>query len=100
MHRRGVDAKYCTHFAVNFGLDVERNQVKDHDRERGPTRHKVYLWGRGTILTKDIRSKAIVTYPHRPSIGLTSSDETPLVVKIGDELPAVSWDDSLNTFYS
>lgn len=36
-------------------------------------------------------SKGIVTYPHRPSIvGLASSDETPLVLKISDELPAVS----------
>lgn len=52
----------------------------------------------GTNLTEEIQSKAIVTYPYRPSIGLASSDETPLVVKIGDELPAVNWEDDLNTF--
>jgi hypothetical protein len=47
MRGRGVDAKYCTHIAVNFGLNVERDQVKDYDPEGRPTRHKVYL--RGTI---------------------------------------------------
>jgi hypothetical protein len=29
---------------------------------------------------------------------MTSSDGIPLVVKTGDELPAVSWGDDLNTF--
>ncbi len=50
-------------------------------------RARKYIYG--TNLT-EVQSKAIVTYPYRPSKGLTPSDETPLVVKIGDELPAVS----------
>lgn len=79
--------KYPTHLAVNFRRNVERDQVKDHDREGGPARHQVDLWEDQD--QTEIRSKAIVTYPYRPSIGLMSSDEPPLVVKTGDELPAV-----------
>jgi hypothetical protein len=92
-----VDVKHCTHLAVNFGRNVERDQGKDYDPKGGPTRNKVYLLTGGT-LTEEIQSKAIVTYPYCPSKGLTSSDESPLVVEIGEELPSVSWDDGLNTF--
>ena len=81
-----VEVKYPTHLAVNLGRNVERDQVKDYDREGGPARHQVDLWEEQ--IQTEIRSKAIVTYPYRPSIGLTSSDESPLVVKTGDELPA------------
>jgi hypothetical protein len=30
----------------------------------------------------------VITDPYRPSVGLTSSDDTPLVVKSDDELPS------------
>lgn len=30
----------------------------------------------------------MTTYPYRPPVRLTSSDDTPLVVKTGEELPA------------
>ena len=39
-----MDAKYRTHLAVNFRRNVERDQVKDDDREGGPARKKVDLW--------------------------------------------------------
>jgi hypothetical protein len=97
MRGREVDAKYRTHLAVNFRRNVERDQVKDYDREGGPARDQVDLW-EGQIWTEEVQSKAIIAYPYRPPIGLTSSDETPLVVKTGDELPAVNWGDDFNTF--
>jgi hypothetical protein len=89
MSGREVDAKYRAHLAVNFGRNVERDQVHDYDPEGGPARQKVDLW-KEQIQTEAIQKLSIITYPYRPSIGLTSSDETPLVVKTGDELPAVS----------
>jgi hypothetical protein len=30
----------------------------------------------------------VITHPNRPPVGLMSSDDTPLVVKTGEELPA------------
>jgi hypothetical protein len=43
MRGREVDAKDRTYLAVNFGRNVERDQVKDYDPEGGPARSKVYL---------------------------------------------------------
>jgi hypothetical protein len=41
MRGRKVGAGYRTHLAVNFGRNVERDQVKNNDREGGPARKKV-----------------------------------------------------------
>ena len=86
-----TDAEYCTHLAVNFGRNAEIGQGENYHQEAGQARNGVDL-SKGEIQTRETQSKAlIVTYPYRPSIALMSSENIPLVVKIGEELPAASW---------
>ena len=40
---RKVDAEHCTHLAVNFRRNAERNNVKNHDHEGGQARSGVNL---------------------------------------------------------
>lgn len=87
-----MDTEYCTHLAVNFGCNGEVNQGKTYGHEAGQAGNGVDLSKEQiqTIVRK-LKVRPIVTYPYRPSIALTSSDDTPLVVKSGDELPPASW---------
>ena len=55
---REVDANFRTHLTVNFFGKVERDQVKDYDRESAPAGNKVDLW-EGQIGTEEIRSNAM-----------------------------------------
>ena len=38
-----ADARYSTYLTVDFGGDVEADEVQDHGNERGHTRSAVYL---------------------------------------------------------
>jgi hypothetical protein len=78
----------CTHLTVNWGRDIEIDQVKDYGHEGGEARNGVNL-SRGLIRLEPL-GETQKKYPYCPSIWMVSSDDIPLILETGDELPAGS----------
>jgi hypothetical protein len=66
MRVKKVDAKYCTHLAVNFGRKAEIDHGKNYDREAGQARNGVDLSKRrsGQIQTRETQSMTLSTRTH------------------------------------
>jgi hypothetical protein len=83
-----LDVEYRTHLAINWGCTEVINEGKNYDREAGQARSGINLL-RGWIRLGKLKVRPIVTYPYRPPVASMLSDDAPLEVKRGDELPTV-----------
>jgi len=92
---REVDTRHRTHLTIRWGRYVESNQVPDHNQERGEARKRIKLLKEqiSSRVTRRKRERCPMkapetTDPYRPPVGLTSSDDAPLVIKRSEELPS------------
>jgi hypothetical protein len=74
-----------THLTVNWLRNVKSDHVSEHGHEGGRARKGVQLYGRKISRR---RRNPSATYPYRPPVRPTPSDDTPFVVEGSHELPA------------
>lgn len=84
---RHGDCLYIKYYRSKSGQACSRVNLPGADQFRAPG------WGETQIIAR------ITTYPYRPVVGATPSDDTPLVVKSGDELPTVGGVPSYYSIY-
>ena len=89
----------AAYLTVDRCQDVDTSHVKDYSKEGGHTCERVYLYhdGGGRVEKSsaigkqwNAREAHIITDPDRSLVRAMSSKDIPLVVKSGEELPAVS----------
>jgi hypothetical protein len=73
---------------IYLGRYVHGNHVDDHDHKSGKTCKGIHLRKEKISLFSSLAGEHITTDPYRPPVGLTSSDDTPLEVKSGEEFPS------------
>jgi len=87
---------HAAYLAVDTSQDVHTCQIKDYSNEGGHTCEGVYLYrdGGGRVeksgaagKRRNAREAHITTDPYRLLVRTMSSEDIPLVVKSGEELP-------------
>jgi hypothetical protein len=85
---------YGTHLTVYWACSIKADHVENYGQKGGQARNEMNL---GQVRfdpqlrggrRRNQREKA--TNPYRPSVGATPSEDIPLIVKVGEELPARS----------
>jgi hypothetical protein len=74
-----------------LGHNLHIDQIKYHSHESGHPRNRVDLRRRKIrpeLSNKTRKKRCLCTDQYRPSVRLTPPNDTPFVVKSGDELPS------------
>jgi len=94
-----TEVGHAAYLTVEGSQDVHTSQIKDYSNEGGHTCEGVDLYrdGGGRVekygtagKRRDAREAHIITDPYRSLVGAMSSEDIPLVVKSGEELPTGS----------
>ena len=81
-----------TYLAVVSGRKVKKDQAKYHLNESGHARDRIDLpkEAKGQLCNETRKEIGLNIDHYRPAVRPTPSNDTPLVVKSGEELPARS----------
>jgi len=94
-----TEVGHAAYLTVDASRDVHTSHIKDYSNKGGHTREGVYLYrdGRGRVekssaagKRRNAREARIITDPYRSLVRAMSSEDIPLVVKTGEELPTGS----------
>jgi len=94
-----TEVGHAAYLTVDRGQDVHTSHIQDYSNEGGHTCEGVYLYrdGGGRVekssaagKRRNMREAHIITDPYRPLVRAMFSEDIPLVIKSGEELPTGS----------